>query len=148
MAIVRLNYAIDVRYGVLLDIARRVLHDEPVPLGMGHVNVIWQEDANRVAIECLARADAPPFVVNVTGAETLSVRALATRFGERFGREPKFAGEEQPDALLSNTTRMRALFGAPETTLDTMIEHVAGWVTAGGATLDRPTHFETRDGRY
>src|ERR1044071_1563165 len=102
LAIYRLNYAIDTRYGVLLDLAQRVIAGEAIPLAMGYVNVIWQGDANRVAIECLPRASAPPFVLNVTGRDTLSVRELAERFGRRFKRPPVFAGKEGPDALLSN----------------------------------------------
>ena len=115
VAIYRLNYAIDVRYGVLLDLAQKVAAGTPVPLAMGYVNVIWQGDANRIAIEALPLAASPPFVVNVTGRETLSVRDLAQRFGKRFGREPKFEGHEGPDALLSNTSLMNATFAAPRT---------------------------------
>src|SRR5690349_1208875 len=138
-AIVRLNYAIDLRYGVLVDIATRVFRDEPISLAMGHVNVIWQDDANRVAIECLPRASAPPFIVNVTGTTPLSVRALATWFGERFGRPPLFAGTEGRDALLSNASRMAATFGEPEVDQSRMRDWVADWVEWGGPLLGRPT---------
>lgn len=148
VAIVRLNYAIDTRYGVLLDLAQRVSAGEAIPLAMGYVNVIWQNDANRIAIECLPRASAPPFVLNVTGRETHSVRDLATRFGKRFGREPVFAGEEGHDALLSNTERLHTTFTPPETTIDEMIDHVATAVEQNAPTLGKPTHFETRDGRF
>jgi nucleoside-diphosphate-sugar epimerase len=147
-AIVRLNYAIDLRYGVLVDIATRVFRGEEISLSMGHVNVIWQGDANRVAIECLPRASAPPFVVNVTGTTTLSVRALATWFGERFGRPVRLAGSEGRDALLSNASRMAATFGEPEVNLSRMREWVADWVEWGGPLLDKPTKFEARDGRF
>jgi uncharacterized protein YbjT (DUF2867 family) len=115
---------------------------------MGYVNVIWQEDANRVAIESLAHASTPPFVVNVTGPQILSVRDLAERFAARFGRRAKFLDAERPTALLSDTTRMRTLFAPPETDLDTMIDRVADWVNAGGETIGKPTRFETRDGRF
>jgi nucleoside-diphosphate-sugar epimerase/sulfur transfer protein SufE len=148
VAIVRLNYAIDLRYGVLVDVALKVKRGEPVPLAMGYVNVIWQGDANRIALECLPHASSPPFVVNVTGAERLSVRALAERFGERFGRAPRFADNEGPDALLSDTSRMQALFALPATTVDTMIDLVARWIESGGPLLDKPTKFEARDGRF
>ena len=148
IAVVRLNYAIDLRYGVLTDLALKVLHDEAVPLAMGWVNVIWQGDANRIALECLPHASAPPFVVNVTGGEVLSVRDLATRLGQRLDRTPRFAGTEQPDALLSNTDRLRATFARPEMDVDRMLDLVAAWVASGGTLLGKPTKFEARDGRF
>jgi nucleoside-diphosphate-sugar epimerase len=148
VAIVRLNYAIDVRYGVLLDLAQKVWSGKPIPLAMGYVNVIWQGDANRIAIECLPLAASPPFVVNVTGPETLSVRDLATRLGSRLGREPRFEGREGPDSLLSNVSRMQEKFAAPSVTTEEMIEHVATVVERNAPTLGKPTHFETRDGRF
>jgi nucleoside-diphosphate-sugar epimerase len=148
VAIFRLNYAIDTRYGVLLDLAQRVAAGEAIPLAMGYVNVIWQGDANRIAIECLPRASAPPFVLNVTGRETLSVRELALSFGRRFGKSPVFAGTEHADALLSNSELMHTTFTPPETTVDEMIEHIARAVEANAPTLGKPTHFEARDGRF
>jgi nucleoside-diphosphate-sugar epimerase len=148
VAIVRLNYAIDLRYGVLVDVALRVWRGEEVPVAMGHVNVIWQGDANRIAIECLPHASSPPFVVNVTGEETLSVRQLAERFGERFQKVVRFSGSEREDALLSNTSRMRSTFAAPSVTIDEMIERVADWVSHDGALLGKPTRFEARDGKF
>jgi nucleoside-diphosphate-sugar epimerase len=148
IAIVRLNYAIALRYGVLVDIALKVNRGEPVSVEMGYVNVIWQGDANRVAIECLPRAAAPPFVVNVTGTATLSVRSLATWFGERFGKAPRFTGSEGRDALLSNASQMAATFGEPEVELARMQEWIADWVEWGGPLLGKPTKFEARDGRF
>jgi nucleoside-diphosphate-sugar epimerase len=148
VAIVRLNYAIDLRYGVLVDLALRVHGGEPVPLDMGYVNVIWQGDANRVAIECLAHTASPPFVVNVTGLDVLSVRAIAESFGERFGTRVSFSGSERPDALLSNTSRMRDVFGPPSVPLDQMQAWIADWVTSGGTLLGKPTKFEARDGAF
>ena len=112
------------------------------------IHVIWQGDANRIAIECLARAATPPFVLNLTGHERLSVRALAEWFGARFGTTPRLVGSEGPDALLSNTDRMRSLFAKPEVSLDHMLEMVADWVDEGGALLGKPTKFEARDGRF
>src|SRR5947209_3507669 len=141
VSIVRLNYAIDLRYGVLVDLALRVWRGETVPLGMGYVNVVWQGDANRVAIECLARAATPAFVINVTGAELLSVRALAEAFGEHFGKPVVFSGAEGPDALLSNTTKLREHFAPPEVPVDRMIALVADWVKDGGSLLGKPTRF-------
>jgi nucleoside-diphosphate-sugar epimerase len=148
VAIVRLNYAIDLRYGVLTDLAVKVLRYEPIDLRMGHVNVIWQGDANRIAVECLPRAGAPPFVVNVTGRDVLSVRDLATRLGDRLGRPPVFSGTEAPDALLSNTELMASAFAPAELPLDWMLAWVAEWVRDGRPMLGRPTHFEERAGRF
>lgn len=148
LAIVRLNYAIDLRYGVLLDVARKVWDGEPLDLTMGHVNVIWQGDANAQAIQCLEHAASRPFVINITGPETVSVRALAQRFGEVFEREPIFFGAEGPTAWLSDASRARQLFGPPSVNLEEMILWVAQWVRQGGHTLNKPTHFETRDGNF
>jgi len=148
VAIVRLNYAIDLRYGVLVDIAMRVKRSEPVSVDMGYVNVIWQGDANRVAIECLPRTAAPPFVVNVTGAERLSVRDIADWFGRRFGVAPSFTGSERADALLSNTDRMKSVFSPPATSTEDMLDRVADWVGHDGVLLGKPTKFETRDGKF
>lgn len=148
VAIVRLNYAIDLRYGVLVDIALRVHGDDAVPLSMGYVNVIWQGDANRIVLECLPHASSPAFVVNVTGQQVLSVRTIADWFGARFGKPVRFAGSENADALLSNTDRMRKLFAPPEVSVDRMLEWVADWVERGGPVLGKPTSFETRDGRF
>jgi nucleoside-diphosphate-sugar epimerase len=148
VALLRLNYAIDVRYGVLLDLARKVMGGETIPLGMGHVNIVWQGDANRIAIESLPHASSPPFVLNLTGREVHSVRELATRLGARLGREPRFAGVEQHDALLSNSSKMHALFAPPDVSIDEMIEHVASAIEQNAPMLDKPTHFEARDGRF
>lgn len=147
-AIVRLNYAIDLRYGVLTDLAQRIVAGQPVPIAMGYVNVIWQGDANRIALELLPRASSPPFVLNVTGSETLSVRTLASQLGRRMGKTPRFEGAEATDALLSNAARLAAMFGAPETPLETMLDWVADWVAAERPVLGKPTHFETRDGAF
>ena len=148
VAILRLNYAIDLRYGVLADIALRVWRGEAVPLAMGHVNVIWQGDACRVALESLARASTPPFVVNLTGSEMLSVRALAVSFGQALGKPVRFRGTERAKALLSNTEKMRASFSAPEVSIKQMIEWVADWIREGGRLLGKPTHFEERAGAF
>lgn len=148
VVLLRLNYAIDLRYGVLTDLALKVWHEEPVPLAMGYVNVIWQGDANRIALECLAHAASPPLVLNVTGGETLSIRDLAQRLGERLGRAPRFAGEERDDALLSNTERLRSIFSPPSMALDEMLDLVAGWTRQGQRTLGKPTHVEARDGQF
>jgi len=148
VAIVRLNYAIDLRYGVLVDLALRVHRGEPVAVDMGYVNVIWQGDANRTALECLPRASKPPFTLNVTGTDVLSVRSLAEWFGARFGKAVVFSGTERPDALLSNTSRMQKLFAPPEVTLEQMREWIAEWIERGGPLLGKPTKFEARDGKF
>jgi nucleoside-diphosphate-sugar epimerase len=148
VALLRLNYAIDLRYGVLTDLALRIWRGEPVPLAMGWVNVIWQGDANRLALEALPLASAPPFVLNVTGAEAHRVRDLAAALGERLGRRPRFEGEEAPDALLSDTARLRAQLAAAETSLDTMLDRVATWVAEGRPLLGKPTKFEERTGAF
>ena len=149
LALVRLSYAVDLRYGVLVDVASRVIAGEPVPLAMGFANVIWQGDANAQALRCLPLAGAPaPFVVNVTGPERLSIRDAAMRLGEHLGRDAIFAGSEGLDALLSDTTRAQSYFGAPEVDARTLLEWVAAWLARGGRRLGKPTHFEVRDGRY
>jgi nucleoside-diphosphate-sugar epimerase len=148
MMFLRLNYAIDLRYGVLLDIGQRVFERRPVDVSMGHVNVIWQGDANSVALRSFALCQSPPAVLNVTGPETVAVRWLARRFGERFGVEPIVTGTESETALLSNAARCHKLFGYPSVTIEQMIEWVAEWIGMGGATHSKPTHFETRDGRF
>jgi len=148
IAIIRLNYAVDLRYGVLVDLAHRIASGEPVRLDMGFVNVIWQGDANAQAVRALALAASPPFVVNVTGPERLSVREAATRLGQLLGVAPRFEGTEAPDALLSDTTLAQELFGPPSVSTETLIEWVAGWVARGGTRLGKATKFEVRDGRY
>ena len=148
VALVRLNYAIALRYGVLTDLALRVRDGIPVELAMGYVNVIWQGDANARAILALAHASAPPFVVNVTGPEIVRVRDAAARLGELLGRAPRFTGVEAPDALLADTTRARALFPLPTVPLATMLEWTAEWVRERRPLLGKPTHFEARDGAF
>ncbi len=147
-AIVRLNYAVDLRYGVLMDLARKVAAGEPVDLRMGAVNVIWQGDATAQAIQCLPLAAVPPFVVNVTGPERLSVRALALELGRHVGREPVFSGSEEADALLSDTRLAQSLFGRPAVSAETLVAWTAEWLRAGHPTSDRTTHFEEREGNF
>ena len=144
----RLNYAIDLRYGVLYDIGRQVYAGQPVDVTMGSVNVIWQGDANSMALRALALASAPPLVLNVTGPETVPVRYVVEEFARRFGVEPKVTGEEAPTALLSNAARAFGRFGYPTVPLATMIDWVAHWIRIGGPTLNKPTHFQEREGRF
>jgi nucleoside-diphosphate-sugar epimerase len=146
--IVRLNYAIDMRYGVLHDIASKVRDGEPIDLAMGHVNVIWQGDANAVALRCLARTTRPTTPINVTGPETISVRWLAEELGRRLGRAPKLTGSEASAGWVSNAARMVAEFGPPRVPLERMMDWTADWLERGMASLGKPTHYEVRDGRF
>jgi nucleoside-diphosphate-sugar epimerase len=146
--LVRLNYAIDLRYGVLLDIATKVHAGTPIDISMGYVNVIWQGDANEVILRCLDLATSPPMILNLTGPGTLPVRDLAAAFGLRLGREPVFTGSAAPNALLNNAAKCVSLFGQPRVSLDAMLDWVAHWVTIGGTTLNKPTHYDTRNGKF
>lgn len=148
MLLLRLNYAVELRYGVLLDIAQKVWTGTPVDLRMGHVNVIWQGDASAYALRALHLADTPPVVLNVTGPETLSVRALALAMGRQMGRTPQFEGAEQPDALLNNAQLAFSLLGYPHTPIGRVLEWTAEWVAAGKPVYDKPTKFQARDGRF
>lgn len=148
VAILRLNYAIDLRYGVLLDIGNAVFERRPVDLRMGLVNVIWQGDANSVCLRSFSLCSSPPAILNVTGPETLSVRYIAQQFAKLFGIEPVFTGEEAGSALLSNAAKAHQLFGYPSVTPVEMIEWTANWIGRGGATLGKPTQFSVRDGKF
>jgi nucleoside-diphosphate-sugar epimerase len=148
MSILRLNYATELRYGVLLDIAQRVNADQAVPLSMGYLNAIWQRDATAMGLQSLAVASAPPNIINITGPELLSVRQVAQTFGKRFKKSVRFEGLESPDALLSNAEKAYRLFGHPTVPADQVISWIADWVSRGGATLSKPTHFEERAGRF
>ncbi len=144
----RLNYAVDLRYGTLVDIARKVFMAEPIDLSVGYFNAIWQGDANSYALRSLELCASPPAVLNVTGAERISTRESAEWFGSVFGRPPRFAGEEGPVALLSDSTLCRTRLGEPQVPLPQLAQWVAHWVAAGGSTLNKPTHFEVTDGRF
>ncbi|AIQ57574.1 epimerase [Paenibacillus borealis] len=148
MFIYRLNYAIDLRYGVLLELARSVKEQRPIDLTMGHANVIWQGDANELALRALLRCSSPPNVMNITGPETVSLRWAAAEIGRRLGTEPVFTGAEAPEALLSNAAKAAASFGYPRVSLAQMIDWVADWVAAGSETWNKPTHFQEREGNY
>ncbi len=147
-AVIRLNYAIDLRYGILLDIAEKVYSRKPVDLTMGNVNVIWQGDANAVVLRAFPHCQSPPMILNLTGPETVSIRWLATRFGELFERKPIFEGEEAKTAFLSNASRCHQLFGYPRISLEQMVGWIAHWVQIGSPTLGKPTKFEARDGKF
>jgi len=148
MTIVRLNYANEPRYGVLVDIAMKVRRGEPVDVTMGYVNAVWTTDANRVALKCFDLTSSPPAIVNLAGPQTLSVREVAQRFGEAFGVTPMIKGIEAETALLNDASRCWTRFGGPEATLDYMIGRIADWIMQGNPTWDRPTHFEVRSGIF
>jgi nucleoside-diphosphate-sugar epimerase len=148
VAILRLNYASEMRYGVLADVARRVWEGRPVSLAMGCLNAIWQGDANAMTLCAFAHVASPPFVVNLAGPETLSVRRIAEEFGRLLDRPVTFEGEEAPEALLSNGQLGHRLYGYPRVPVRRMMEWLADWVRRGGASLGKPTHFESRDGRF
>lgn len=146
--IYRLNYANDVSYGVLLEIAKSVKEGKPIDLRMGYVNVIWQGDANEMAIRALLHCNAPAKIVNITGLETVSVKAIAHSFGKLFDKTPEFIYAEEPTALLSNAAESARLFGEPATSLKQMIELLAEWLKQGGKTINKPTHFQEREGQF
>jgi nucleoside-diphosphate-sugar epimerase len=148
MAIIRLNYAVEMRYGVLVDIARRVWEGEEVDLSMGYVNVIWQGEANALSLCALEVVASPPTLLNVAGSEILRIRKVAEEFGERMGRSVRFVGQEREDALLNCGQKARDLFGAQETSVSQMMDWITDWITRGGASLNKPTHFEVRDGKF
>jgi nucleoside-diphosphate-sugar epimerase len=148
VAILRLNYASEMRYGVLVDLARRVLRREPIDLTMGYFNVIWQADANAMALVALAHTSSPPLIVNLAGAEELSVRAACMELARLLNVDVTFTGRAAGDALLSNGTRGWALLGAPRVDAARLLAWTADWVQRGGESLDKPTHFESRAGRF
>lgn len=148
VCVIRLNYAVEARYGVLLDIARRVFAGEPLSVGMGYVNVVWQGDANSAIFRALGLARAPAEALNVTGLETLSTRDLAAEFGRRFGRQPLIEGAESETALLSDASRCRRLLGVPRVPVEWLLDLVVEWVKRAGPTYTKPTKFEVRDGKF
>lgn len=148
MSIIRLNYANEMRYGVLVDIARKVWTGEAVDVRMGALNAIWQADANAMSLAAFDHASSPPLVLNVAGPETISVRRAAEQFGRLMKKPVRIAGEESTDALLSNAQRAFRLFGYPRITTGQLIHWITDWVKRGGESLGKPTHFEVRDGKF
>lgn len=148
IAINRLNYAVELRYGVLVDIAEKVNKEETIDLSMGNVNVIFQGDANDMILRTLDHAAGPPMVINITGPEILSIRRVAEQFGQLMGKEVKFTGTEAADGIISNSQLSHSLFGYPRVSIHQLIDWTADWIMQDSARLGKPTHFETRHGKY
>jgi nucleoside-diphosphate-sugar epimerase len=148
VVLLRLNYACDLRYGVVVDLAQKVMAGTPVDLGMSWFNTIWQGDANAMTLRCFEHVASPPFVLNLTGPEALNVREICEKLGKILGRKPVITGRESSTALLSNSGKAVGLFGPPRVSADQLIIWVAAWLLQGGQTLNKPTHFEARDGRF
>ena len=145
--LIRLSYAIDMRYGVLHDVAQKVLNRETIDLAMGHANIIWQGEANDWTLRSLAHCDTPTSPLNLSGPK-ISIREVAKALGRRLGVEPVLAGQEAPTAWLVDSSKAYGLFGKPQVSLDTMLDWTADWIRRGGASLGKPTHYEARDGKY
>jgi nucleoside-diphosphate-sugar epimerase len=148
MVLIRLNYAGELRYGVLVDLARRIWNGEAIDLSMGYFNTLWQGDANAMALQAFDHVAVPPRVLNITGPETLSVRQVCERFGQLMNRPVHFTGMEADTALLGNAKRGLELLGPPRVHTDQLIAWVADWVSRGGRSFNKPTHFESRDGKF
>jgi nucleoside-diphosphate-sugar epimerase len=148
LLIYRLNYANDITYGVLMEIASAVKENREIDLKMGHFNAIWQGDANEIALRALNHCEVPAKILNVTGPETVSVRWCAEEFGRMFGQPPRFSNEELPTAYLNNASECSRLFGYPKVPLKKIMELLAQWIDAGGKKLNKPTHFQERAGKY
>jgi nucleoside-diphosphate-sugar epimerase len=148
LALLRLNYAAELRYGVLVDLAQQVQAGQAIDLAMGHLNAIWQADANAMALQAFDHVATPPFVLNIAGPETLSVRRIGEQFGQLLGKDVHFTGSEAADAFLSNGQFGHRLFGYPRVGVQQMVDWIADWVQRGGASLGKPTHFDVRDGKF
>lgn len=148
VSIVRLNYSTELRYGVLVDVARKVFEGKTIDISMGYMNAIWQRDANAMSLRLFDHAASPPFIMNIAGPELLSFKAVAQWFAGAMGRKVQLGGEEAPDALISNASRSHKLFGKPQVAAAQMMQWIAQWIARGGENLGKPTHFEARDGKY
>jgi nucleoside-diphosphate-sugar epimerase len=145
--LIRLSYAIDMRYGVLHDVAQKIVHREPINLAMGYANVIWQGDANDWTLRSLAHCTTPTSALNLSGPK-IRIRNVAVALGKRLGIEPILTGSEAPTAWLIDSSEAYRLFGEPRVSLDKMLDWTADWVSRGGKSLNKPTHYEARDGKY
>jgi nucleoside-diphosphate-sugar epimerase len=148
MTLIRLFYACELRYGVVVDLARKIMAEVPIDLAMGYFNIIWQGDNNAMTLLALEHAASPPLVLNITGSERLSIREVASEMGRSLGKQPLFRGTEQSTTCLGDASKAHQLFGTPRVSAAQLIDWVVDWVRQGNPYLDRPTHFEVRDGRY
>jgi len=148
VCLIRLNYSVELRYGVLVDIALKVKNMQPIDLSMGYFNVIWQGDVNNVVLRSMEICESPAKILNITGPEILSVREVAEEFGKLFNTKPGFINEEAKTALLNNAEHAFQLFGRPKVSTGQVIRWIAGWINEGGEMLGKPTHYEVRDGKY
>jgi dTDP-4-dehydrorhamnose reductase len=148
MAMIRLNYATEMRYGVLVDLAQRVWKNEDIDVSMGTMNAIWQADANAMSIAAFDHVSSPPFILNVAGPELLSMRAAALAFGRLMKKDARIVGEEANDSLISNGQLGHKLYGYPRIAAGQIIDWIADWVMRGGENINKPTRFEARDGKY
>ena len=148
VALIRLNYAVELRYGVLVDIAQKVKNNLPVDLAMGYFNAIWQGDANNYVLRSLLQTESPAKILNIAGEETISVKEVAQKFGELFNIQINFVGKEADTALLSNSNLVFDLYGKPTVSIDEIIQWIANWLMEDKKLLGKPTHFEVRDGKY
>jgi nucleoside-diphosphate-sugar epimerase len=148
VATIRLYYATELRYGVLFDMASKVWRGEPIDVSMGMFNAIWQGDANAMSLAALEHASSPPMILNVAGPELLSMRTVCETFGQMMNKPPTLLGAEAADALIGNGQLAHRLFGYPTVPIGTLMQWIADWVMSGGTSLGKPTHFETRDGKY
>lgn len=146
--IVRLNYANEPRYGIIVDLTQKILNDEPIDLTMGAVNLIWQRDANDYIIRSISLAKSPPAILNVTGPDTVFVRQLAEQIGKELNTKPRFASMKAQTALLSNASLCLDMFGYPQTTLDEMVSLIVKWVASGKTVLNKPTKYDIRNGKF
>jgi len=148
VVLIRLNYSVEFRYGVLTDIATKILSGEAVDVSTGWVNVIWQRDAVDQIIQSSQIASSPAIPLNITGKPALSVRMLAEEFGVLLNKPVEITGSEAGSAWLSDASKSHALFGSPAVDSQSMMKWIAAWLLAGGATHGKPTKFETRDGKF
>ena len=148
VSLLRLNYACELRYGVLVDLAKKIWNQQPIDLSMGMANVIWQTDANAIALRSIAYASAPPFIINLAGPEQFSIKRTCEALGQRLDRQPFFTGQAGPSAILSNAQKAHQLFGYPQTSLSNMLDHTARWIMQEGELLGKPTKFEVIDGKF
>lgn len=148
MVLLRLNYAVELRYGVLVDLAKKILADEPIDVAMDSANVIWQAEANALALQSLEVVDCPPRILNIAGQEIFQIREVGQRLAELLGKTARFTGGETGQSFLSNAAASCQLLHKPSVTLDQMLRWTADWVLRGGDDLGKPTHFESRDGKY